>query len=194
LSACGTRIGTSIAPLGGARRIRRRCCAVGSRGTRARCPIGGVGPAPGGASSRIGRDSPARVVTRQRCEQDPRLSATWRRSLPSGNPSGCGTFRNCEITRTWLHIVSLGAAYVLVNAADPTRDRENRVGDRQSRSSSLSSVSMTSQPIEPKRDACLELPVDKLLRRARPLPPHEEMVIDGLTEDEGAAFLAAFGD
>jgi hypothetical protein len=101
--------------------------------------------------------------------------------------------------------VSLGAAYVLVdgsycrgclgvNAADPTRDRENRVGDRQSRRSSLSWVSMTSQPIEPKRDGCLELPVDKLLRRARPLPPHEEMVIDDLTEDEGAAFLAAFGD
>jgi hypothetical protein len=50
---------------------------------------------------------------------------------------------------------------------------------------------MTSQPIEPKRDGCLELPVEELLRRARPLPPHEEMVIDDLTEEEGAAFLAA---
>ena len=29
------------------------------------------------------------------------------------------------------------------------------------------------------------------MRRARPLPPHEEMVIDDLSEDEGAAFLAA---
>ena len=53
---------------------------------------------------------------------------------------------------------------------------------------------MTSQPMEPKRDGCLELPVEELLRRARPLPPHEEMVIDELTEDEGAAFLAALGD
>jgi hypothetical protein len=37
----------------------------------------------------------------------------------------------------------------------------------------------------------LELPVEELLRRARPLPPHEEMVIDDLNEEEGAAFLAA---
>jgi hypothetical protein len=36
-----------------------------------------------------------------------------------------------------------------------------------------------------------ELPVEELLRRARPLPSHEEMVIDDLSEDEGAAFLAA---
>ncbi len=37
----------------------------------------------------------------------------------------------------------------------------------------------------------LELPVDELLRRARPLPPLDEMVIDDLTEEEGEAFLAA---
>jgi hypothetical protein len=37
----------------------------------------------------------------------------------------------------------------------------------------------------------LELPVEELLRRARPLPSHDEMVIEDLTEDEGAAFLAA---
>jgi hypothetical protein len=36
-----------------------------------------------------------------------------------------------------------------------------------------------------------ELPVEELLRRARPLPSHEEMVINDLGEDEGAAFLAA---
>ncbi len=29
------------------------------------------------------------------------------------------------------------------------------------------------------------------MRRARPLPPYGEMVVDDLTEDEGAAFLAA---
>jgi hypothetical protein len=36
----------------------------------------------------------------------------------------------------------------------------------------------------------LELPVEELLRRARPLPPHDEMVIEDLSEEEGAAFLA----
>ena len=37
----------------------------------------------------------------------------------------------------------------------------------------------------------LELPVEELLRRARPLPPHDEMVIEDLSQEEGAAFLAA---
>jgi hypothetical protein len=37
----------------------------------------------------------------------------------------------------------------------------------------------------------LELPVDELLRRARPLPPHDQMVIEDVDEEEGAAFLAA---
>jgi hypothetical protein len=37
----------------------------------------------------------------------------------------------------------------------------------------------------------LELPVEEVLRRARPLPPHEEMVIDDLTEEEAAAFFSA---
>lgn len=41
------------------------------------------------------------------------------------------------------------------------------------------------------REAHLELPVQELLRRARPLPPHDEMVIEDLTEHEGAAFLMA---
>jgi hypothetical protein len=40
-------------------------------------------------------------------------------------------------------------------------------------------------------DRDLELPVEELLRRARPLPPHDEMLIDGLSEEEGAAFLDA---
>jgi hypothetical protein len=40
-------------------------------------------------------------------------------------------------------------------------------------------------------DRSLELPVDELLKRARPLPPHDEMVIEDLTPDEGAEFLAA---
>lgn len=37
----------------------------------------------------------------------------------------------------------------------------------------------------------LELPVEELLRRARPLPDHDEMMIEDLTEEEGEAFLAA---
>jgi hypothetical protein len=37
----------------------------------------------------------------------------------------------------------------------------------------------------------LELPIEELLRRARPLPSHDEMVIEDLSEAEGTAFLAA---
>ena len=44
---------------------------------------------------------------------------------------------------------------------------------------------------ENSKEQHLELPVEELLRRARPLPPHDEMVIEDLTEDEGEAFLAA---
>jgi hypothetical protein len=50
---------------------------------------------------------------------------------------------------------------------------------------------MSSEPIEPHHTVCLELPVEELLRRARPLPSHEAMLIEDLTEEEGAAFLAA---
>ena len=44
---------------------------------------------------------------------------------------------------------------------------------------------------EPIRNESLELPVEALLRRARPLPPYDEMVIDDLTPEEAEAFLAA---
>ena len=44
---------------------------------------------------------------------------------------------------------------------------------------------MIKMPNEPS----MELPVEELLGRARPLPPHAEMVIDDLTEEEGWAFL-----
>jgi hypothetical protein len=37
----------------------------------------------------------------------------------------------------------------------------------------------------------VELPVEELLRRARPLPPPSEMIIEDLSTEEGAAFLAA---
>jgi hypothetical protein len=39
-----------------------------------------------------------------------------------------------------------------------------------------------------------EVSVEELLRRARPLPPHAEMVIEDLSKDEGAAFLGALAD
>jgi len=35
----------------------------------------------------------------------------------------------------------------------------------------------------------LELPVEELLRRARPLPAHDEMVIEDLSVEEGEAFV-----
>ncbi|HEX5945295.1 MAG TPA: hypothetical protein VFY82_03430 [Acidimicrobiales bacterium] len=50
---------------------------------------------------------------------------------------------------------------------------------------------MSTDPIQPSRGKSLELPVEELLRRARPLPPREDMVIDDLSPEEGDAFLAA---
>jgi hypothetical protein len=44
---------------------------------------------------------------------------------------------------------------------------------------------------EPSSSESLELPVEELLRRARPLPSYDEMVIDDLTPEEAEAFLAA---
>jgi hypothetical protein len=49
---------------------------------------------------------------------------------------------------------------------------------------------MSTQPIS-ESDKHLELPVKDLLRRARPLPSHDEMVIDDVDDEEGTAFLAA---
>jgi hypothetical protein len=37
----------------------------------------------------------------------------------------------------------------------------------------------------------LELLVEELLRRARPLPAHDEMVIEDLSAEEGEAFVLA---
>lgn len=50
---------------------------------------------------------------------------------------------------------------------------------------------MSTHPANNSEEKHLELPVEELLRRARPLPPHDEMVIEDLTEEDGAAFLAA---
>lgn len=50
---------------------------------------------------------------------------------------------------------------------------------------------MSTEPVQPRHGDSLELPVEELLRRARPLPSHEDMVIDDLSAEEGEAFLAA---
>jgi hypothetical protein len=51
---------------------------------------------------------------------------------------------------------------------------------------------MTTEPAQPPRsEPSLELSVEEALRRAKPLPPHEEIVIEGLTEEEGRLFLEA---
>ena len=52
-------------------------------------------------------------------------------------------------------------------------------------------VEMSSEPAKRHEDDCLELPVEELLQRARPMPSHDEMVIEDLTVEEGDAFLEA---
>lgn len=59
------------------------------------------------------------------------------------------------------------------------------------RGGSLNSLVVSTHPVDSSEGEDRELPVEELLRRARPLPPHDEMVIEDLTEEEGAAFLAA---
>jgi hypothetical protein len=53
---------------------------------------------------------------------------------------------------------------------------------------------MSSRATDPVPGQSLELPVEELLRRARPLPPHEEMVIDDLSEEEQEAFWTAINE
>ena len=50
---------------------------------------------------------------------------------------------------------------------------------------------MSTDPVHSRPSESLELSVEELLQRARPLPPHDAMVIEDLSEEEGAAFLAA---
>ncbi len=49
---------------------------------------------------------------------------------------------------------------------------------------------MTPKPKLPTEES-LELPVDELLKRAKPHPPYGEDVIDDLTPEEAEAFLEA---
>ena len=50
---------------------------------------------------------------------------------------------------------------------------------------------MSTPDPEPIPSESHELPVEELLRRARPLPSYDEMVIYDLTPEEAEAFLAA---
>jgi len=52
-------------------------------------------------------------------------------------------------------------------------------------------MAVSTHPASQSEPEYLELPVEELLRRARPLPDHDEMRIEGLSEEEGEAFLAA---
>lgn len=67
----------------------------------------------------------------------------------------------------------------------------SRIHDSIDASGGLLVGAVSSQAADNSEEHDLELPVEELLRRARPLPPHDEMVIEDLTEEEGAAFLAA---
>lgn len=92
-------------------------------------------------------------------------------------------------------------APVLEGISRQVRSRPGRLSVRRETSTlgcsgSLSTASYTSKtvsthPANNSEEKHLELPVEELLRRARPLPPHDEMVIEDLTEEDGAAFLAA---
>jgi hypothetical protein len=49
---------------------------------------------------------------------------------------------------------------------------------------------MSSDSVPAVETSSVEPPLEELLRRARPLPPHKELVIEDLDEAETAAFLA----
>ena len=60
----------------------------------------------------------------------------------------------------------------------------------QARAPTLVGEMSTPEP-RPIKTESLELPVEELLRRAKPHPPYGEDVIDDLTPEEAEAFLAA---
>lgn len=51
---------------------------------------------------------------------------------------------------------------------------------------------MSTQPTDSGRPGeHLEMPVEEVLRRAKPYPPRDELVIEDLTDDEEEAFWGA---
>lgn len=79
-------------------------------------------------------------------------------------------------------------AFVTVGAEDhaPSGD-----GMKPWRTAGTLETEMSNDPVPVEHVELLELPVEELLRRGRPFPPREEMVIDDLTPEEGEAFLEA---
>lgn len=50
---------------------------------------------------------------------------------------------------------------------------------------------MSTPEPQPDKPECLELPVEELLKRAKPHPPYGELVIEDLSPEEAEAFLEA---
>jgi hypothetical protein len=81
---------------------------------------------------------------------------------------------------------------VSVATSEENRDRWFTPGDRAHTPTLGAEVIMSTQPSDAtKSTQSLELPVDELMRRGGPFPPHEEMIIEGLTDDGEEAFLRA---
>lgn len=55
----------------------------------------------------------------------------------------------------------------------------------------VQSATMSTHSADNSGEQHLKLPVEELLKRARPLPPHEEMVIEDLSDEEAQAFFDA---
>jgi hypothetical protein len=53
---------------------------------------------------------------------------------------------------------------------------------------------MSTQSADPTPERGLELSVQEVLRRARPLPPRDAMILEDLPEEEQEAFWAAINE
>lgn len=73
----------------------------------------------------------------------------------------------------------------------PSPPLRHRATPRLRSNSPYTSGTVSTHPASHSEPEHLELPVEELLRRARPLPDHDEMAIEDLSEEEGEAFLAA---
>ncbi|MBK5223702.1 MAG: hypothetical protein JJE52_12700 [Acidimicrobiia bacterium] len=80
---------------------------------------------------------------------------------------------------------------LLVRIDERIEDEDRRVARQNSRRAGSLIDEMPTDPAPRRHEACLELSVEELLRRARPLPPREETVIEDLTEEEAEAFFEA---
>ena len=69
-----------------------------------------------------------------------------------------------------------------------------RISTRRSAVRRRTLVSVSVQPSENRPGASLEVAREEALRRGRPFPRYEEMVIEELTDEESEAFWAAIID